>query len=155
MNDERFQIDPDLTDLADRLDRLAGSDRAQPDAGFEARCLDQIRREVLEPLGEPIPIASGARWTSAWVLAAAASVVLVVTAGMLMWANRPVPVSTTTLAADDAADEIDEFIETVGWLEDSLPAFASNDDQDESLNLDTLENLYDDVEQTLGDEESM
>ncbi len=157
MNDDTRQTDAELSELVERLDRLAGTSRDTPDAGFEARCMDRLRREVLEPLGEPIPIASSPRWrvSSPWALAAAASVALVVTVGMIMWANRVVPVSGPVLAQEDAAEEFDEFIETVAWLDESLPAFVTSDEHTDTLSLDTLDRLFDDVEQTLGDEESM
>jgi hypothetical protein len=157
MNDDTRQIDAELSELVERLDRLAGTSRDIPDAGFEARCMENLRREVFEPMGEPIPIASSLRMrvSMPWVLAAAASIALAGTAGMMMWANRTAPVPSPVLAQDDAAEEFDEFIETVAWLEESLPVFASSDEQDDGLDLDALDSLFDDVEQTLGDEESM
>ncbi len=156
MNDDTRQTDAELSELVERLDRLAGASRDIPDAGFEVRCMDRLGREVLEPLGEPIPIASSPRWrvSSPSVLASAASVALVVTVGMMMWAS-PAPVSGPVLAQEDAAEEFDEFIETVAWLDESLPAFVTSDEHADALSLDTLDRLFDDVEQTLGDEESM
>jgi hypothetical protein len=134
------------------LDALADRERALPDDGFEARLLEGVRRGALEPLGEPIAIGRSARWRGAWPLAVAACVLLVLTAGFMLWGRTPAlpGPERVAVAGPDAATEVDEFIETVAWLDESLPELAG---APEDAGLGTIDELVDEVEQTLRDDE--
>lgn len=133
-------------DNADRtmeawLDELGELDRSAPAAAFEERLMSSIRREVLEPLGQPIPMASR-RWLrrDRAALALAASIMVGATAAMMFIARSPEQ-PQPLMAGSTVADEFDEYIETVAWLDESLPQFGTNDD----VNSPSTDALLDDL----------
>lgn len=153
MNEDTSQRELDA--LSGRLDELADRERATPDDGFESRVLESVRAEVLEPLGRPV-LMQTAWWRSSWTLAAAASIAVVITAAMFMWAGAPTPTPNPgprLTINGETTNEVDEFIETVAWLEDSLPDFSGGSSTGSSTNLDSIDDLYDDLQQTLSVEE--
>lgn len=153
MTQDIRQPEPDA--ISDRLDQLADRERAMPDSAFESRVFESVRARVLEPLGRPVAIRP-AWWRSSWAMAAAASIAIVLTAGMFMWAGAPTQTSDpgpSIAAGDDVSTEFEEFIETVAWLEDSLPDYSWTTNSTDGPSLDSIDDLFDDVEQTLSDEE--
>lgn len=156
MNDDIRHSDAGLDALERTLDELARRERALPDDGFEDRVMGRIGREALAPLGRPIPIARSRVWRSPWAFALAASLLVVLSVALFLWAGGPTQGAAPgeTFADADAASEVDEFIETVAWLEASLPDFAA--DLGSTPGLDDIEDLLDEAEQSLlEDEESI
>lgn len=154
MNEHEHNRDPELISLELALDRLAEVDRRTPDADFEHRLQRAVREQVLTPA--PISLESARRsmwWKDPIHLAAAASVVLVGAIAMLFWKagspmgpgtlRRPGPVVLEVTPAQ----EIEQFIETVAWLQEALPDLDALEEQAESIGS-SDEALWDELEQT-------
>lgn len=153
MSDTPFPSDPGIDPVEQALDTLGRAHRAQPDAGFEVRIMDAVRCEVLTP--QPLSLAHArerAWWRDRVVLAAAASVLVVGSAVLMLWSSKPsVGPTPGPVARADAltpAEEIDELIATVAWLQQDLPDLDALHVRAASIGaLD--ETLFDQAEETL------
>lgn len=153
MSDTPFQNDPVVEPIEQSLDALGQAHRLQPDAGFEGRVLDAVRREVLAP--QPLSFARArerAWWRDHMVLAAAASVLIVGSAVMMLWSSKPsVGPTPGPIARGDAltpAEEVDELIATVAWLQQDLPDLNGLHERAASIGT-AGDALWDQAEQSL------
>ncbi|KAA0216922.1 MAG: hypothetical protein DYG94_02605 [Leptolyngbya sp. PLA3] len=157
MSDTPFHNDAGVEPIERALHSLGKALREQPDAEFEARIADAVRREVLAP--PPLSFArAGARawWRSHAVLAAAAMLLIVGSAVVLLLsskpASRPVPGPIAQVDPLSPAEEVDELIATVAWLREDLPDLASLEERAASIG-ELDEALFDQAEDTLLDTE--
>ncbi|MCL4220575.1 MAG: hypothetical protein KJZ65_04310 [Phycisphaerales bacterium] len=153
MSDTSFQNDPGIELVEQALDALGRAHRAQPDAGFEARILDAVQREVLMP--QPLSFAHARErswWRDRVVLASAASMLIVASIALMLWSSKPSigPVPGPIARGDTLtpAEEVDELIATVAWLQQDLPNLNSLNERAASIGgLD--ESLFDQAEEAL------
>lgn len=159
MNQHEHDRDPVLISTQRALDRLAEAERRVPDAGFEQRLHDAVRDQVLTPA----PISFEAARLRVWwkdpsALVAAASVVLVGGIAMLIWnSGSSMGPKTIHLPGPVAVDitpaqEVEQFIETVAWLQDDLPDLTALEERAYSIGA-SDDSLWDEVEQTFSDSE--
>jgi len=97
---------PEITDLAARLDRLGELDRAEPDAGFEARLAAATKPGVVRAIG---PDAHGIATPLRWALAAAACLALTV-GGILVLRPAPAPNEAPEITVASIDAEIEGFL---------------------------------------------
>jgi len=86
----------------------------------------------------------------------AATIMLGFTVAMVFMVNRPSPMQPQpTLAVNTAAEEFEEYIETVAWLSESMPQFIDDSSNGGTTELDSLDALFTDVQESLqGTEET-
>ncbi|GAB4383648.1 MAG: hypothetical protein Kow0022_04030 [Phycisphaerales bacterium] len=154
MNEHEHDRDPELISLEMTLNRLAEAERCAPDADFEQRLHRAVHEQVLTPA--PISLESARHavwWKDPINLAAAASVVLVGAVAVLFW-RAGSPMGPTTLHSPGSvvldvtpAQEVEQFIETVAWLQEAVPDLDALVEQAESIGS-SDEALWDELEQT-------
>lgn len=155
MNEHEHDRDPSVASVEAALEQLGAAERQSVDAQFESRLMDAVRDQVLVPA--PIAIASARQraWWQDWAtLAAAASLLLVAGIAVTIWSSGqsagPTGRPNDVLAAETPAQDVEEWIETVAWLQEDVPDLAELEARAQTIGS-TDDSLFDQAEETLSE----
>lgn len=155
MNEPEHDRDPSVASVEAALEQLGASERQSADVQFESRLLDAVRDQVLMPAPISIETARQRVWWQDWgTLAAAASVLLVAGVAVAVWSSGqsagPTGTPTEVLVAETPAQDVEEWIETVAWLQEDLPDLAELEARAQTIGS-TDDSVFEQAEETMSE----